>query len=62
MTRLTLFLPMKTKADLLKQYLASVDSARAKRAYANKLLQEAEEEMTEARLLLEDIEKEETDD
>lgn len=55
----TLFTWMKTKADLLKQYLASMDAIRAKRTYAQKLMQEAEEELIEARLLLEDIERDE---
>lgn len=52
---------MKTKADLKKQYLASMDAIRAKKAYAQKLMQEADEELIEAKLLQEDIEKEEED-
>lgn len=45
----------------MKQYLASMDAIRAKKAYAQKLMQEADEELLEAKLLLEDIEKEEED-
>ena len=50
---------MRTKADLMKQYLASMENIFSKRAYAAKLMQEAEEELVEARLLLEDIERDE---
>lgn len=52
---------MTTKADLKRQYFVSVAAAMCKRNYAQKLMQEAEEELIEARLLLEDIEREEAD-
>ena len=50
---------MVIKKDDRKRAEVMIDRAIAKRVYAQKLWGEAEEELIEARLLLEDLEKEE---
>ena len=50
---------MKIEDDVRERAALMIDRAIAKRVYAQKLWGEAEEELIEARLLLEDLEKEE---
>lgn len=50
---------MRTQENRRKQVEVMAEHALAKRVYATKLMSEAEEELIEARLLLDDIEREE---
>lgn len=49
---------MRTAEDKKKQAQAEINAAVAKRIRANRLLQEAEEDLIEARLKMEDAERE----
>ena len=50
---------MMTKPDPMKQAQTALDNALRKRRTAQKLMEEAEEELVQARILLDDLAKEE---